>query len=103
MMARIRSLMLSRRASEKPVKGTMGRVIVVREPAPCFREALFVLRDDWLMDPQRDREELLREAREAAAAFSGAGSPPPPRRRLLWLLPVLMLAALVCLRLCGLL
>ena len=103
MMSRIRARMLSRRSSAVPVQGTVSRVIVVREPAPCFREALFVLRDDWLMDPRRDREALLREAQEAAAAFSGPGSPPPPRRRLLWLLPVLMLAALVCLRLCGLL
>ncbi len=103
MMARIRSRMLSRRAGAIPVQGTMGRVIVVREPAPCFREALFVLRDDWLMDPRRDREELLRQAREAAAAFSGPGSPPPPRQRLLWFLPALALAALVLLRLCGLL
>ena len=103
MISHLRARLFARRSAPAPVRGTMGQVIVVREPAPCFREALFVLRDDWLMDPQRDREALLREAHEAAAAFTGPGSPPPPRRRLLWLLPLLALALLVCLRLCGIL
>ena len=82
-LSRLRSRFLPRRASPRPVRGTVSSVIVVREPAPCFREALFVLRDEYLADPSRDREELMREAREAAAAFSGAEAP----RRKPWLLP----------------
>ncbi len=62
-LSRLRSRFLPRRASPRPVRGTVSSVIVVREPAPCFREALFVLRDEYLADPSRDREALMREAR----------------------------------------
>ena len=47
-LSRLRSRFLPRRASPRPVRGTVSSVIVVREPAPCFREALFVLRDEYL-------------------------------------------------------
>ncbi len=94
LLLRLRAL-LPRRERRPPVRGTVSNVIVVKAPAPCFREALFVLRDEYLGDGAQDREALLRQAREAAASFTGPASPPPPRR-FLWLLvvPVLLLAGL---------
>lgn len=79
----------------KPVRGTVSQVIVVKEPGPCFREALFILRDEAVSDPTRDRAELLREAREAAAAFTGAQRPRfwPPPRWLWYLFPTLLALA----------
>ena len=79
---------LRRQTNAAPVRGTVSSVIVVKAPAPCFREALFVLRDEVLTDPEANREALLQQARQAAAAFSGPASPPPPRRYF-WLLPLL--------------
>ncbi len=92
----LRRLRPSRRG--RGVRGLCSQVIVVKAPAPCFREALFILRDDYLAEG--DREALLRQAREAAASFTGPASPPPPRR-FLWLLPLLAAAALLALRLSG--
>lgn len=92
--------LLPRQERRPPVRGTVSNVIVVKAPAPCFREALFVLRDEYLGDGAQDREALLRQAREAAASFTGPASPPPPRR-FLWLLPLLAAAALLALRLFG--
>ena len=66
---RLRAL-LPRRERRPPVRGTVSNVIVVKAPAPCFREALFVLRDEYLGDGAQDREALLRQAREAAAFFA---------------------------------
>ncbi len=94
-------LLLRRRMRERPPRGNMSNVIVVKAPAPCFREALFILRDDYLGDAGQNREALLLQAREAAASFTGPAAPPPPRR-FLWLLPLLGLLAALVLRLCGL-
>ena len=91
---RLRRLRPAGRA--RPVRGLVSNVIVVKSPAPCFREALFILRDEYLAEG--DREALLRQAREAAAEFTGPAAPRPPRPWL-WLLPVLALAALAALRL----
>lgn len=74
---RLRSL-LPRRERRPPVRGTVSNVIVVKAPAPCFREALFILRDEYLNDGAQSREALLRQAREAAASFAGPASPPRP-------------------------
>ena len=78
-----------------PVRGTVSQVIVVKSPAPCFREAVFILRDEYLTDEGASREALLRQAREAASSFAPPPEPPAPRRWL-WLLlfPVLALAGL---------
>ena len=91
-------LLPRRKGGNSPVRGTVSHVIVVRSPAPCFREALFVLRDEYLSDENANREELLRQARQAAASFTGPASPPPPRS-FLWLLPLLGLLILGGLRL----
>ena len=49
MRLRLRKHMLpSRRSTAVPVRGTVSNVIVVKAPAPCFREALFILRDEYL-------------------------------------------------------
>ena len=88
--------LLPRQERRPPVRGTVSNVIVVKAPAPCFREALFILRDDYLAEG--DREALLRQAREAAADFTGPASPRPPRFWL-WLLPLAALAAFAALRL----
>ena len=92
---RLRAL-FCRREHCAPVRGTVSGVIVVKAPAPCFREALFILRDDYLAEG--DREALLRQAKEAAAEFTGPASPRPPRGWL-WLLPLAALAAFAALRL----
>ena len=91
---------LRRQTDAVPVRGTVSSVIMVKAPAPCFREALFVLRDEVLTDPEANREALLQQARQAAAAFTGPASPPPPRRflRLLPLLAALAAAAYFLLR-----
>lgn len=86
---------MTARTRAKPVRGTVSQVIVVKEPGPCFREALFILRDEALADPKRDREALLREAREAAAAFTGVKRRRlwPPPRWVWYLLPTLLALA----------
>lgn len=94
---RLRTL-LPRRKQRPPVRGTVSSVIVVKAPAPCFREALFILRDEYLSDAAQSRDALLRQAREAAASFSGPASPPPPRRFLWLLLPLLAAALFLVLR-----
>ncbi len=89
MIARLRRRLVLRRGRKAPVRGTVSNLIVVKNPAPCFREALFILRDDYLSDPSRDRESLLREAREAAQNFAGVPAR-NPKRWLVALLPLLV-------------
>ena len=102
MKLRLRRLTLPpRRGAAVPVRGTVSNVIVVKAPAPCFREALFILRDEYVSDAGENREALLRQARQAAASFAGPGSPTPPRRFLWALLPLLLLAAGAALRVLG--
>lgn len=52
------------------VKGISRRVIVVRAPDPrFFEQAVFFLRDDVLHRPDVTDEQVLSEARRAAAGF----------------------------------
>lgn len=52
------------------VKGISRRVIVVRAPDPrFFEQAVFFLRDDALHRPGITDEQVLSEARRAAAGF----------------------------------
>lgn len=53
-----------------PLRGTVGRVIRVRDPVPgLFREALFLL-DEAQAGEGVDQKALLRQAREAALSYS---------------------------------
>ncbi|MBR5093725.1 MAG: hypothetical protein IK095_01390, partial [Oscillospiraceae bacterium] len=73
---------------------------VVQPRDPRFREVLYVLRDDYLAEPGCDREELLRQAREAARAETGRTLPPGPRLPL-WPAALLLLGAAAILKLTG--
>ena len=89
------------------IKGTASRVIVVKSPDPgIFREALFILRDDYFLNRGISQEELLRQARQAAEGYVSSRLPPsPPRRgtgKLLLLLAALAAAVIVLLKLFGL-
>ena len=56
------------------IKGTASRVIVVKSPDPgIFREAFFILRDDYFSNRGISQEELLRQARQAARRTKGGG------------------------------
>ena len=110
MMERLRLRLggLLRRLRRSPGKGRsrpvpQGRtrsVIVLKPRDPRFQELICVLRDDAFSDPELDREELLRQAREAARAE--AESLLAPGERLpLWPAALLLLGALVILKLTG--
>lgn len=79
----------------EPIRGTSHNVILVTPPdTEIFREALFILRDDYMRRSDTGREELLRQARAAAESCAGKYIPPRPKRPslLVVLLPVLTAA-----------
>ena len=89
------------------IKGTASRVIVVKSPDPgIFREAFFILRDDYFSNRGVSQEELLRQAQQSAEGYIRAHLPQsPPRRgtgKLLLLLTALAAAVIVLLKLFGL-
>ena len=89
------------------IKGTASRVIVVKSPDPgIFREAFFILRDDYFSNRGISQEELLRQARQAAEGYVSSRLPQsPPRRstgKLILLLAALAAAVIVLLKLFGL-
>ena len=62
------------------VKGTNRHVIVVRSPDPkVFEEAIFVLREEYLRG--RSADQVVEEAKAAAAEYLRKNSAPAPRRR----------------------
>ena len=71
---------LSRREPLPVVRGNMRRVIVVEPPDPMFSEAMFILRDDYFQTPGLSRQELLRQAQNAARDFVGTAAPREPGR-----------------------
>ena len=71
---------LSRRETLPVVQGNMRRVIVVEPPDPMFSEAMFILRDDYFQTPGLSRQELLRQAQNAAQDFVGTAAPREPGR-----------------------
>lgn len=81
MIGRIREkfFALRRKASaEMPrpaaLRGSAHNIIVVKAPNDIFTEAIFVLRDDYYLDPDASSEELLRQARAAAEDYSASVS-----------------------------
>lgn len=76
-------------------RGKLRNVIVVKPADPRFREAIYVLRDDYFADPDCDRAALLREAREAARRETGQALPPGPRFPFWPALALLLGAALI--------
>ena len=82
------------------LRGRSQSVIVVKPRDPRFREAIFVLKEEVFSDPDCDREELLRQAREAARAEAGSVLPPGGHLPL-WPAALLLLGAAVILKLTG--
>ena len=89
-----------RRRTPPPPRGLTRNVIVVKPRDPRFREVIYVLKEEALSDPDCGREELLRQAQEAARAEAG-GLLPGARRLPLWPAALLLLGALVILKLTG--
>ena len=83
------------------LKGCVHNVIVVKPPDSRFREAVFILRDDYFLNEGVGEAELLRQAREAARDYTYEALP-PVRLRFPWgLLLFTLSAALVTLKLLG--
>lgn len=89
------------------IKGTASRVIVVKSPDPgIFREAFFILRDDYFSNRGISQEELLRQAQRSAEGYVSSHLPQSPPRpgmgRLLLLLAAVAAAVIILLKLFGL-
>lgn len=84
------------------VKGISRRVIVVRSPDPrFFEQAIFLLREDVLHREGVTPEQVVNEARRAAAGYVRRTAGERSRRRLrlpgwLWFLLGAAAAAAVC-------
>ena len=52
------------------IKGISRQVIVVQSTAKkLFEQAIFIVRDDYLMNRSIDQKELMRQANEAASGY----------------------------------
>lgn len=52
------------------VKGLTRKVIVIKSPDPkIFEQAIFIVKDDYLMTRGIDQKELMRQANEAASEY----------------------------------
>jgi len=76
------------------LKGCVHNVIVVKPPDSRFREAVFILRDDYFLNEGVGEAELLRQAREAARDYTYEALP-PTRVRVPWALLLFTLAAVL--------
>ena len=81
-------------------QGRARSVIVLKPGDPRFQEVIFVLRDEAFSEADCGREELLRQAREAARAEAGRVLPPRERSSL-WPAALFLLGALLILKLTG--
>lgn len=78
------------------MRGTSHRVIVVQSPdTRIFKEAVFILRDDYF-DSHRSEKELMREAAACAGAFT-ASAVPKRRKVPYWLIFAGIIAVLLTL------
>ena len=74
------------------LKGAAEQIIRVRVPVPgLFREAVFFLHEDYLRRADLSREELLRQAKQAATEYLRPML--PEKRPARWIFPLLMLIA----------
>lgn len=96
--ARLRRL---RRPETARVKGCVKNVIVVKPSDPMFREAVFILRDDYLTGDELNRQELLLQARSAAQRYTDSLIPPVHRRIRLMEILIIVAALLLILWLTG--
>ncbi len=63
------------------IRGTSHNIILVTSPDPeIFREAMFILQDDYMRRPGVGKEELLRQARDAAENYVLRFVPPAKKR-----------------------
>ena len=52
------------------VKGLSRKVIIVKSPdSKIFEQAIFIVKDDYMMTQGADRKELMRQANEAASGY----------------------------------
>ena len=72
------------------VKGCVRNVIVVKPDDPAFREAVFILRDDYFSSSRLSRAALISQARDAARRYTD--SVVPPRKSPL---PAVIISALI--------
>lgn len=75
---------------QEVIRGTSHSIIVVTPPDPeIFREAMFILQDDYMRRSDAGKEDLLRQARDAAEDYTLRFVPPVKKSRpwLLYLLP----------------
>lgn len=92
------------RAAQVPgIKGTMGSVIVVRPSHSCFKEVVFVLKEDRLMDPELNRQELLLQAKDYVRSALPKRQGPSPLGAALCAALLTAALLLLGLRLAGLL
>lgn len=101
LLARLRRPRAEAGRAEIP-RGLARSVIVVKPRDPRFKEVIYVLRDEALRAGDCDREELLRQAEEAARLETGKQLPPWPRFPF-WPAAALLLGALAILALTGVL
>lgn len=79
-----------RASRQEVIRGTSHNIILVTSPDPeIFREAMFILQDDYMRRPGVGKEELLRQARDAAENYALRFVPPARDKRpwALYLLP----------------
>lgn len=57
------------------VKGCVRNVIVVKPGDRAFKEAVFILRDDYFSSPGHSRSALLDHARDAARRYTDTVAP----------------------------
>lgn len=75
------------------VRGNMRRMLVLKPPGPVFQEAIFILRDDYFQTPGLSRNDLMLQARSAAASYLSSAVPRAARSAPLPPLPSFLLGA----------
>ncbi len=83
------------------IKGCTKTVIVVKPPDPMFREAVFILREDYLTGDEANRRQLLLQARDVARRYTESLVPPVKRRFPIVRLLVCAAALLAIIKLLG--